>query len=668
MGTKQQLPVQAAELAWRGEVPVSQKFDDIYFSTVDGLAEAKQIFFDGNMLTERWQNKPQQFVIAETGFGAGLNFLASCKQWLSQAGESDQLHYVAVEKYPLKRRDIQRVLSQFSALDELLESFLRNYPPLVTGIHRLNLFGDRVYLSLAFMDVEPWLENLHIQADAWYLDGFAPARNPEMWSDTVLQGVASNTAQNGRFATFSAAGQVRRSLQQAGFQVEKVSGFGGKREALCGHAPAVPSATTRQPWFAVPRRPTRQRAAIIGAGLAGAFTADSLLRRGWQVSVIDRHTLPAREASGNRAGVIFSKLSAFDGLEYRFYQQAYLYAAMHLPQLLLNQQIWSQCGMLQLAFDRREQQRQQSLLQARLWPEEWLQYLDAEQASRVAGLPLQHSALFFPQSGWIAPAETCRYLLGRRPELQLLLENEIAALEYHPRNQYWRVLNRNGEVIVESEIVVIATAGEALNLSQTDFLPLKPIRGQITDLQQTAQSGELQTVLCFEGYLTPSVGWQHSLGATFDLSANERQASELDNERNIQKLQECEPGVYQALCSEEGLPQVTNARVGFRCHTPDYLPVVGPVPDLAFYRDAYAALAKGQKDLGYPDAQYLPGLFLNVGHGSRGITSTPISAEIIASYVNGEPQPINEILRHAIHPARFPVKQMIRSTTVTDGG
>ncbi|MBN1378021.1 MAG: bifunctional tRNA (5-methylaminomethyl-2-thiouridine)(34)-methyltransferase MnmD/FAD-dependent 5-carboxymethylaminomethyl-2-thiouridine(34) oxidoreductase MnmC [Gammaproteobacteria bacterium] len=633
MGTKKLAAIKPAQLKWRGQDPISLEYGDIYFSSQDGLAESEQIFLQGNQLADRWQHHSTPFVIAETGFGSGLNFLNACKLWFDLAGESAQLHYCAVEKNPLRCADLERIISAYAPLEDLLALWLPNYPPLVPGVHRMNLFSGRVHLTLAFMDVEDWLKTLNIRADAWFLDGFAPALNPAMWTESVLQGIALNTREGGSFATFTAASEVRKGLQRAGFKVEKVAGYGAKREALQGRLQATPETThfddQRLPWFTHKAAySANKRATVIGAGLAGAFTADSLLRRGWQVTVIDRHAQPAREASGNRAGVIFSTLSAYDGPEHRFNQQAYLYAVMHLPQILAKQQIWSRCGMLQLTYDEHEQLRQQTLLNERLWPEEWLKGLDNEEASRLAGVPIQHSALYFPQAGWVSPAKACRYLIGCHPGIELVLNSEVVVLEFDSASSLWRARNTDGELLAESEVMIITAAHDALSLAQTRFLPLQRIRGQVSDVQQTAHSVDLRTVLYYDGYLTPSVGWQHSLGVTFDPIEADGRISEQDNERNIQALAECEPGVYRALCGEHGKPEVTDARVGFHCQTPDYLPVVGPLPDLE-------------------------GLFVNVGHGTRGITTAPISAEIIASYLGNEPQPVDENVRAALHPARF---------------
>jgi tRNA 5-methylaminomethyl-2-thiouridine biosynthesis bifunctional protein len=233
MPEKKPIPIKPAQLEWRGQDPVSLEYGDIYFSTQDGLAESRQVFLQGNQLADRWQQL-NGFVIAETGFGSGLNFLAACKLWLDLVGETAQLHYYAVEKHPLPPSNLKQILSAYPALHGLLEPLLQSYPPLTKGSHKISLYGGRVSLTLDFMDIKEWLQRLNIKADAWFLDGFAPARNPAMWAQPVLEGIARNTSERGSFATFTAAGKVRRGLQRAGFNVRKTAGFGGKREMLQG--------------------------------------------------------------------------------------------------------------------------------------------------------------------------------------------------------------------------------------------------------------------------------------------------------------------------------------------------------------------------------------------------------------------------------------------------
>lgn len=664
MGTRQLQRIATAELEWRDGAPVSSRYGDIYFSTKDGLAETEHVFIDGNRLPERWQVCPDRFIIAETGFGSGLNFLATCKKWLEYSQPGQCLHYVAVEQHPLAKNDLELAIAAFPSLQEVLKPLLLQYPPAVCGFHHLNLFNSRVCLTLAFMDISQWMADTSFQADAWFLDGFAPSANQSMWAEEVLQSVSANTAVDGSFATFTAASAVRKNLQAAGFIVEKVPGFGDKRESLRGVKikadPASEFSVQQQPWY---RQPTHRQTgsadektvSIIGAGLAGVFTAASLAQRGWQVNLIDANPKPAAAASGNPAAVIFSKLSAFDGLSYRFNQQAYVYSATHMPRWLDGVDCWSACGMLQLAHDGSSTRRQRELIEAGLWPEAWVRQVSAEEASSLAGLPLRHGGLFFPQSGWIKPRVLCEHLLKLNQQSIRYITAKIARIE--KQEGFWLTLDSNEEVVSQSKVLVLASAYDAACFSQVAYLPLKPIRGQISQVQSTVESEALSTVLCHEGYIIPAINQQHCLGATFDLHELSLESRMVDNERNLTMLSMVEPRVHNSLL-QSGTVSVTGERVGVRCHTVDYMPVVGPVPDLEFFKAAYAGLSQGQLKKSYPEAKWLDNLYVNVGHGSRGVTSAPLAAEIIAAYINSEAQPVSEAVRKGLHPARFLIKAM----------
>lgn len=669
------VPVRPARISWRDGQPYSEQFNDIYFSRHNGWREAEHVFIRGNRLPDRWRRLARaSFVLAETGFGSGLNFMAASRLWLALTGPGCTLHYHAVEKHPLTAADLRRVHRLFAAMAEEeegagkwpAEPLLEAYPPLTPGFHRLSLFDGRVSLTLAFTDVECWLNDIRIQAEAWFLDGFAPARNADMWTPAVLAGVGENTAPGGTVSTFTAAGDVRRGLEAAGFEVAKSRGYGPKREMLTGvhrgRMSADRYAAGQKPWFLGPLSERREGASvtIVGAGLSGAFTAYALARRGWRVTVIERHARPAQEASGNDTGIIFSKLSAFAGMDYVFYHHSYLHAVRHLPDLLQENGLWGACGVLQLAFDDKERLRQRQIIDSGVWPPEVVCGLDAEQAGEVAGVPLPMGGLFFGQAGWLAPRRVCEYLLGGHPSVQLLNNTEALRLEQDPGG--WRIVDAAGNRVANSDAVVLATAADTARFKQTAFLPLSRIRGQVTPIAATARASRLRTVVCYDGYITPAVDGRHGLGATFSHSDDERNARLADDRRNLQRLHNTVPSLCRALQIPEpdGLAH-TVGRAGFRCHTPDYLPVVGPVPDVDAFQREYAPLRKGQLKRAYRPGRYLDGLYVNVAHGSRGVTTTPLCAEIIAAYLNGEPQPVGETLRQALHPARFLIRELIRN-------
>ena len=213
--------------------PKSKEFDDVYFSADDGLAESEYVFLDGNRLPRKWQEQ-DRFVICETGFGTGLNFLAAWKRFEETTKPHQRLDFISFEKYPLDVEEIAAHLQPWRDFFEgHLQKLLQLYPPLLPGFHRVVL-TDRVTLTLVFDDVNTAMPKLDAKVDAWFLDGFKPSTNPEMWSETVFQNMTRLSHSGTRLSTFTAAGQVRRGLEAAGFAVEKMQGYGRKRDMTIG--------------------------------------------------------------------------------------------------------------------------------------------------------------------------------------------------------------------------------------------------------------------------------------------------------------------------------------------------------------------------------------------------------------------------------------------------
>lgn len=221
-------------LAWRNQQPYSAEFDDVYFSSDNGLLESEYVFLQGNYLSKRWQAlQSPKFTIIETGFGTGLNFLSCAKSWLETSLPHCELHFISVEKYPLSLDDIAAALDLWPELTVYKQAFLNHYPKAVNGKSVL-IFDKRIRFTLLIGDAAEQLITLNIQADAWFLDGFAPSKNPEMWQSNLFKQMARLSHTQTTFATFTSAGEVRRSLIAAGFNVQKILGFGKKREMLIG--------------------------------------------------------------------------------------------------------------------------------------------------------------------------------------------------------------------------------------------------------------------------------------------------------------------------------------------------------------------------------------------------------------------------------------------------
>ena len=232
---------QQAVIEWRDGQPYASAFQDVYFSTDNGLLETDYVFLQGNELVNRWQSlNANTFTIAETGFGTGLNFLCAAKLWLETAPKEARLHFISVEKYPLSLVEITAALRLWPTLNALSEPFLAQYERLLNGATSILLFDNRIQLSLLIADATEayqsnYVEHTNLIVDAWFLDGFAPAKNPDMWQAALFKNMALLSNTSTTFATFTSAGAVRRALMNAGFVVIKQSGFGKKREMLRGY-------------------------------------------------------------------------------------------------------------------------------------------------------------------------------------------------------------------------------------------------------------------------------------------------------------------------------------------------------------------------------------------------------------------------------------------------
>jgi tRNA 5-methylaminomethyl-2-thiouridine biosynthesis bifunctional protein len=293
----------------RPGTPAATDYDDIYFSTDGGLEETRAVFLQGCGLPDRWQGQ-SVFTIAELGFGSGLNFLATWQAWLD-SGATGRLHYISVEGFPLDQDALATALSSFPDLAPQSGPLIQSWPGPVKGVHR-RYFGA-VTLTLIHDPVDRALSQLRFKADAWFLDGFSPAKNPAMWSEAVLAQVAKNSAAGARLATFTVAGAVRRGLENVGFEVEKKPGFGRKRHRLEARRPG-----TKRP-HKTPPMPT-----IIGDGIAGASIAHAFARRDLVPNIIHDPDHPA--ASGNGAALIKPRFDLQDNPPARFFLSSFLYA------------------------------------------------------------------------------------------------------------------------------------------------------------------------------------------------------------------------------------------------------------------------------------------------------------------------------------------------------
>jgi len=627
-----------ADLHWHDDsTPRSAAFDDIYHSAAGGPGQARHVFLGGNNLPARWRGR-DTFVILETGFGTGLNFLATWSAWRADPARPARLHYLALEKHPFTHADLVRLHAAWPEFADLAGALRAAWPTLVPGQQRLALAGGAVQLTLIFADGEAGLAGLQAKVDAIYLDGFTPTKNPELWSAGICRQLARLARPGASLATWTVASAVRAALSTAGFQVEKAPGFAGKREMLRGRYAGASASDEREPPAV-----TERHAIILGAGLAGSACAASLAARGWQISLIDRHAEPAQATSGNHAGVLLPRVSRDDNLASRLSRAAYLHTLRTWPRLDLGD-AWQASGVLQLARDAEDAERQRAVVTALGFPAEYLEYLDAPAATAWVGQPLPGGGWRFAQGGWAHPPAICAAMLASAGAC-LHPHYEKTVVELVQQTDGWHALDAEGGVIAAAPVVILASGAEAARLAVSRALPIQSVRGQVNRIA-AGELPALSVCLCREGYLTPAwQGW-HALGASYTPGLDDPKPHPADSLGNHERLHRLLPAA-----NPPGPPTDWPARVGFRPVAPDRLPIVGALPD----PDATLASASRLDQI-----PRLPGLYGALAYASRGLVWTSLMAEQLASQISAEPLPLESDLASAIDPARFMLRQARR--------
>ncbi|MDR3501660.1 MAG: bifunctional tRNA (5-methylaminomethyl-2-thiouridine)(34)-methyltransferase MnmD/FAD-dependent 5-carboxymethylaminomethyl-2-thiouridine(34) oxidoreductase MnmC [Legionella sp.] len=656
------VPIETAELDWHQDLPFSIQYDDVYHSSTSGIEQSRYVFIEGNNLISRWQNALDQspFTIAETGFGTGLNFLLTWQLWEQYAPEAGCLHFISCEKHPLTRNDLIKSLANWPQLEKQAVQLIEHYPVLTPGYHHLIFANGRVRLTLMLGDALECYEQLLIcgeanlerslrttHVNAWYLDGFAPAKNQSMWSDSLMRVIAMLSQEGSTLATYTAAAIVKENLRQHGFMVEKKKGFGPKRHMLSAYFSPSELASLKKrhtPWHAgEPEHYNERSALIIGAGLAGCFTAHCLAKRGWKVTLIDELNEVGQGASANQHAVLFPKLSAYNSPLTQFMLTAFLYASREYQAILSQHDIGVLNGSLLLAYNQKEQQAQASL-------EDWLnQYpslgtlVNAQQASELAGIPLEQSGLFIPLSGWINSPDLCQLLI-RTEGITLITDTTVDQLVFDKR---WRVNN------YEADVLILANGYKVTTFPETESLPIKPIRGQMTAISATSETTALRMPLCADGHVLPAHGGVHYLGASYELKTDHATIKEQDDLLNLDKLMHIAPDVSWS-------HEVKSHWAGVRATTTDYLPIVGRIANVAAFNTLYAGLESNAKRWIAKPGPYYPGLYACTGFGSRGLTTIPLCAEWLAALINNEMTFLPRNLQQALSPARFLRKDIVR--------
>ena len=578
------------------------------------------------------------------------------------SGNGSRLHFISVEKYPLTQADLRKALAAWPELAPLSQPLIDQWPLPVSGCHRLLFADGRIRLDLWFGDIKEMLPQVPHPAtglvDAWYLDGFSPAKNPEMWTQDLFDDLARLARPDATLSTFTCAGFVRRGLIAAGFAMKKVKGHGSKREMLAGVREGKVPQQSIAPWYARPAG-REGEVLIIGGGIASAMTALSLVERGRHVTLLCEDGEPASGASGNRQGALYPLLNGEHDALSRFYSLAFGFARNRLLALAKHHPVaFSLCGVTQLGYDDKSAAKLAKMSQGP-FPPELMHPLSAAEVEQVVGLPCDADGVSYPLGGWLCPADLTRAAIREAQasgRLEVLFNAAVTRIAEEADG--WRVESRDGRQWHAPNLVV--AAGHQLPaLLPFAELPLYPVRGPVSHVPTTAGLSPLKTVLCYDGYLTPAHNGAHCIGASYGRNQTDLAYRTDEQEQNRARLQACVP---QQRWPAEVDVSGAQARVGVRCASRDHLPVAGPVARLA-------ALADHDVNAPADQQSALPlhaGLYVLGALGSRGLCSAPLCGELVASEICGEPLPLAADLLEALHPARYWVRRLRRGKPLRD--
>ena len=617
----------------------SQKFEDTYFMEGCGLEESREIFVKGNRIAERLEQE-NQLVIGETGFGTGLNFLAAWDTW-RQSSQTCRLIFFTCELYPLEQELQRQALEPYSEVAELAKILLERLPKAKQGFHLIDFEEGKVQLLLMFGDVKGTFSECSLRADAWFLDGFAPSGNPEMWNDDVFRLLANHSREGTTLATFTAAGFVRRGLMQAGFAMEKVPGFAGKRHRLNGKfEPGTRRfAKLELPWYVHKQQVPQMKPLIIGAGIAGTSLAREFSKKGISSQILDLSGQVAQGASGNRRGMIMplftqhgnhQEMLTVCGAEYslRLLQDLGIESEPHVYELD------DKCENSQL-YENAEKRH------------------GSDYVHREENFPFAKQALYMQQSAVINPVEVCEAFL-RDSQAQLI---QAGVVNIQREGEVWQVELADGQSL-STDTLIIAAGTETRALIEKIYgesiLKLSSLRGQVAHIKGEELSAFTDLPNMYgEKYLLRD-GEDFLLGATY-------QEDDEDTSLRANDFAELAKALKDLLPELEGELELTAGRTAFRCKSKDYLPVVGPLPNLSYFREIYGGNKRTHAASRLPEAEYMPGLFVASGFGSRGFTTAPLCARmLVEEIVHGHSFFPNDFRRH-LHPAKFTIRELRRS-------
>lgn len=634
-----------AELGCSKNVRPDQDFCKTYYFTDPDTREIMHVFHKHNQLQERFSllKSKGSFTIAEIGFSAGLNFLTTADLWLQTNKSQDIiLNYVSIEKHPLAPEELDKILCSFPSLKYISSQLLEQYYLLLPAYHRIKI-SENIYLTLIIGDIIEKLPELDIKVDAWFLEGFTTNNNDEMSTNTIME-IARLSKIGTTFTSIKMSSQVCKALTEIGFDIVK-DHSGNQNKVFYGHynhSNTQYNKRYKHFYHHLINQTKPNTIAVIGAGIAGASCAYSLAQRGYQVTIFEKNSQIAQEASGNYQGVLYGTWSAFGGDMMELSSSAYRYSHNLIKTLLKANTDYQECGVIQLAHNNAQAKRNQQLLSANL-PPEFIKYLSSSEIEKFATCKLarEYSGLLFDSGIWLHPQNFVHTLL-KHPNINIQCNHKITSLSYE--NSLWRVATDNENYLFDAVILC-----NSFDINR--FLPELPIRlikGQTTIIEQEIG---LNCVLCGDGYVIPSKQGKFTTGASFDFKNIDTLVTLQDHDENLAKLDEIIQISHNKLLS---------GKASIRTSPHDYLPIVGPIGDYDEFNYDFAKLTKDKNARFTKECRYLPNLYINTGHGGKGMLTAPFCGEMIADYICGTTIATSESLRQALHPNRLYARKLIK--------
>jgi tRNA 5-methylaminomethyl-2-thiouridine biosynthesis bifunctional protein len=660
--------------------PYSNQFNDIYFDSESGYQQSEQVFLHGNDISRRIQQAKDCFTIGETGFGTGLNFLLTLQiyqEYLKKTGteKCPKLHFISVEKFPLTKDQLSKSLQALPQLSYFSDLLLDQYPDFAHGYENiedfsLSFFNNQVNLKIIINDAAVGLSTINSPkdglVDAWYLDGFSPAKNPEMWSEKLFENVGRLSKPQASIATFTVAGFVKRQMQNIGFRTQKRMYIGNKHEMLTGIFQQNPKSNKGYQLRSTITKP--QHVSIIGGGIASACAALALTNQGIKVTLYCKDNSLAQGASSNAIGALYPLLHQQKDDISLFYQQAF-WRAKEVYENVIEKGFnfphqW--CGLLEVSYKESLKKRQKKFTELNTWEKNLIHSVDASKASELANVDLTYGGLFMPNAGWLSPQDAVKQMINAAKSTgRLRVENNTlikkiqkiktgSSSNSHQKN--WRLITNKGEF--DASVIVFCGGAEIIEFDWIKQLPFSSVQGQVTGMKSNDSINKLSTVICHKGYLTPSYKNMHCIGATFNKDSTRTTVKPEEDKFNLDMLTTCLPNLSNMI--QWTTKDIAQSKSRLRCMTPDHMPMVGAMPDIQKHKDTYSHLAKDKNWKYNQVAPVIDNLYVMMGFGARGLCSAPLAADILVADLCGTPYPVDNDMLFNLSPNRFVIRDIIR--------